>query len=239
MTRRLATHTTDRSSSLYSSLYREYLVHKADLALLRLELAHARYERLLRKYDPNQPRVPAGNSDGGQWTSYGGSGSSTVRSSTRQQSLDNDANPWTDVSDRRPVSLTLRDRSEVPTAPPNVDLEANIREAQLNRRNYGWFYGRVRPGGPWDYKRRSRDYENFGNFHYGVTGAAAGFSEETLLRMAGRAQGSREPQWGKPVPLFDALDGVGGTPPFGDDPKDQYWISKGIEYYRRHYERRA
>src|SRR5262245_48375536 len=27
-----------------------------------------------RRYDPNQPRVPAGNSDGGQWTSGGGSG---------------------------------------------------------------------------------------------------------------------------------------------------------------------
>jgi hypothetical protein len=26
---------------------------------------------LLAKYDPNQPRVPAGNSDGGQWTSGG------------------------------------------------------------------------------------------------------------------------------------------------------------------------
>ncbi|MBK8008459.1 MAG: hypothetical protein IPK23_08520 [Rhizobiales bacterium] len=29
---------------------------------------------LLAKYDPNQPRVPAGNSDGGQWTSGGGGG---------------------------------------------------------------------------------------------------------------------------------------------------------------------
>ncbi len=28
----------------------------------------------LAKYDPNQPRVPAGNSDGGQWTSGGGYG---------------------------------------------------------------------------------------------------------------------------------------------------------------------
>ena len=26
----------------------------------------------LAKYDPNQPRVPAGNPDGGQWTSGGG-----------------------------------------------------------------------------------------------------------------------------------------------------------------------
>ncbi len=30
---------------------------------------------LLAKYDPNQPRVPAGNPDGGQWTSGGGGGS--------------------------------------------------------------------------------------------------------------------------------------------------------------------
>src|SRR5262245_37985600 len=29
---------------------------------------------LHRGYDPNQPRVPAGNADGGQWTSAGGSG---------------------------------------------------------------------------------------------------------------------------------------------------------------------
>ena len=28
--------------------------------------------RASRKYDPNQPRVPAGNPDGGQWTSEGG-----------------------------------------------------------------------------------------------------------------------------------------------------------------------
>lgn len=36
---------------------------------------HARFEKpqeIERKYNPNQPRVPAGNSDGGQWTSGGG-----------------------------------------------------------------------------------------------------------------------------------------------------------------------
>jgi hypothetical protein len=31
----------------------------------------------LRKYDPDQPRVPAGNRDGGQWTKEGGSGSAS------------------------------------------------------------------------------------------------------------------------------------------------------------------
>jgi len=37
-------------------------------ARLRLERAVAAAQ-LLRKFDPNQPRVPAGNPDGGQWTS--------------------------------------------------------------------------------------------------------------------------------------------------------------------------
>lgn len=39
---------------------------KARTRLLRHELA--------RKYNPDQPRVPAGNADGGQWTSGGGGG---------------------------------------------------------------------------------------------------------------------------------------------------------------------
>lgn len=37
-------------------------------------LAPSSLTTLLAKYDPNQPRVPAGNSDGGQWTSGGGGG---------------------------------------------------------------------------------------------------------------------------------------------------------------------
>ena len=38
---------------------------------LRIDLA---LRRLRRKYSPDQPRVPAGNPDGGQWTDGGGSG---------------------------------------------------------------------------------------------------------------------------------------------------------------------
>lgn len=41
---------------------------------LRLFELKAEYEALRRKYSPSQPRVPAGNSDGGQWTSGGGGG---------------------------------------------------------------------------------------------------------------------------------------------------------------------
>ena len=43
------------------------------LAFRRRQLALANYELLFqRKFDPNQPRVPAGSSAGGQWTSGGG-----------------------------------------------------------------------------------------------------------------------------------------------------------------------
>jgi hypothetical protein len=43
---------------------------KAQTRLLRHELA--------RKYNPDQPRVPAGNADGGQWTGDGGGGDPTL-----------------------------------------------------------------------------------------------------------------------------------------------------------------
>lgn len=44
------------------------------LELLELYDLHLRLKAQLysEKYSPNQPRVPKGNSDGGQWTSYGG-----------------------------------------------------------------------------------------------------------------------------------------------------------------------
>lgn len=48
----------------------------ARLRLLRLrdELCLIRRDHLLRKYNPNQPRVPSGNVGGGQWTSGTGGG---------------------------------------------------------------------------------------------------------------------------------------------------------------------
>jgi hypothetical protein len=45
-----------------------YAFAVAQLELRRLLILRA------RKYDPNQPRVRAGNRDGGQWTSGGGGG---------------------------------------------------------------------------------------------------------------------------------------------------------------------
>jgi Bacterial CdiA-CT RNAse A domain len=51
----------------------ELLRLRSDIAALRMELTFIKLQHALRtKYDPNQSRVPAGNPDGGQWTSEGG-----------------------------------------------------------------------------------------------------------------------------------------------------------------------
>jgi hypothetical protein len=60
-----------------------------DLLRLRSRIAHLRLQVLLLQFkqslkagfDPNQPRVPAGDSDGGQWTDTGGSGGKPARES--------------------------------------------------------------------------------------------------------------------------------------------------------------
>ena len=43
-------------------------------AVAQLELRRLLISRARKQYNPNQPRVPAGNSDGGQWTDGGGGG---------------------------------------------------------------------------------------------------------------------------------------------------------------------
>lgn len=129
--------------------------------------------------------------------------------------------------------------------PVGADVDENIRAAEVagnfsprtGGQGFFWFYNQVRNGGPWDYKRTSSWYEDFGNFNYGATGSAFGYSEATLLRAAGWAQsraGTSSINWGKPTSAVGAFFGSGGSPPFGDDPKDQYWIKEGIKHYNEY-----
>lgn len=66
----------------------------AELAAIQMRVALA---KLLLKYnfDPAQPRAPAGNPDGGQWTGAGGSGSVRVAANDRGE-----GGTATDVRDR-------------------------------------------------------------------------------------------------------------------------------------------
>jgi hypothetical protein len=88
-----------------------------------------------------------------------------------------------------------------------------------------WFYYKVRNGGPWDFKQIDGKYENFGNFHYGAVGTAGGLPEELLLRAAGYAQKRAKTQ-----SKTEDWSEWHGVSPYGDDPRDQPWILKGMRY---------
>ena len=85
---------------------------------------------------------------------------------------------------------------QYPAPPPDVSIDTNIEEA-IQKKIYlkedsafllSWFYTKVRNKGGWDFKQLGRQYADFGNFHYGAVGTAAGISEGLLLRAAGAAQ---------------------------------------------------
>jgi hypothetical protein len=124
--------------------------------------------------------------------------------------------------------------SSIPTTPPGVDVDRNIDTIHALIKDLGsegagaYWLNAVREGGIWDYKRLTPDlrYESFGNFNYGATGRALGLPEQVLRRGAGAVQwlgGPYDPSQGNPL----------GGPPYGDQPIDQYWIGRGIEYYDR------
>ena len=122
--------------------------------------------------------------------------------------------------------------NEPPASPLGVSLDANLEFAKRQKDFYGvtgigfiyhWFYLKVKNRGDWDYKQRGRQYEEFGNFNYGATGAAAGMPDAVLLRAAGAAQILAGTSSG------DFSEWWLGSP-YGDDPVDQVWIQAGIDY---------
>lgn len=195
----------------------------AEIAALTMRRAGWRLAGLLAKanFDPGQPRVPAGEPDGGQWT---GGGDVRVAANDRSGTA---------------PSASLETRFLPEKLPPNADVDDNIQEAESVRALLSpgeailWFYSKVHNGAAWDYKQSGREYADFGNFNYGATGAALGFSDATLLRMAGWAQTrSGNSGSGTSLGLLNSLLGFGGQAPFGDDPADQVWIKRGIQYYK-------
>jgi len=85
---------------------------------------------------------------------------------------------------------------------------------------YGYWVAQVREGGRWDYKRQRGGSETIGNFNYGATGSVL-LDTSTLLRAAGVVQ---------LITLPSASDGGNpfGTPPYGDQIRDQSDILAGI-----------
>jgi hypothetical protein len=66
------------ATAMYSSHHDADVIRLRRLvAELRLDLHLARLNRALKGFNPSQPRVPAGSSEGGRWTSGGGGGRPT------------------------------------------------------------------------------------------------------------------------------------------------------------------
>jgi len=111
-----------------------------------------------------------------------------------------------------------------PNVPPGISIPSNVEEAK--NMTPVQFYDAVKSRGEWDYKRLDREkYQDFGNYHYGVVGAANGWSTDVLLRAAGAYQiysRTSTDKWGRPW----------GSSPYGDDPNDQKWILEGIKDYK-------
>ena len=117
---------------------------------------------------------------------------------------------------------------------PNGEIGDRAFKAALMPAHVLNFALSVMPHGPWDYKRQGEQYEAFGNFHFGATAAAAGFTEGRILRGAGFIQKhfGDSPGDGGAVSLGNVLSGQGGDPPFEDQVRDQTNIKAGINYYQ-------
>jgi hypothetical protein len=98
---------------------------------------------LLAKYSPDQPRVPAGNPDGGQWTSGSGYGSSENRDEeSDQDSLPENAQPASFLR-RTPTRININGRWQEITPAQGARLaEAEIRAndaiARVRERDPNW-----------------------------------------------------------------------------------------------------
>jgi RHS repeat-associated protein len=126
-----------------------------------------------------------------------------------------------------------------PPAPPGVDLKKNISAAESVRAfsgamgepwlKYFWFAEMSDTGRPFDFKKGGhKEFQDYGNWHYGVLGAALHIPEDVLFRGAGYVQ------WRNRGPNYDPAWGVPwGSAPYGDDPeRDVPWIATGYNYYK-------
>ena len=81
-------------------------------------------------------------------------------------------------------------------------------------------------GGRFDWKRDNSRMEYVNNFKYGVVGRATGFSEFELRSSVGMYR------------IWTGTSSPSFYNSYFDDPVDQKYIKKGIEYYNRKYSKK-
>jgi hypothetical protein len=129
----------------------DILAFRCNLAALRFKLALLKW-RIKAGFNPNQPRVPAGNPDGGRWTSEGGTGGGAIgRNDPRilsDATPDNDWKPGAQYAQnlpggRRPGPILINGQPVQPTPGQAARLavaEAQAREAisRVQERDPNW-----------------------------------------------------------------------------------------------------
>jgi Bacterial toxin 44 len=126
----------------------------------------------------------------------------------------------------------------VPVHPANANVNSNI--ALTNVVYYAnwlnpptqaaftdaWLVSMVAPNAPWDYKTQGQQYDAFGNFNFGATGAAAGIPLQVLQAGAGAVStlvGTNSSQYGSWYQ----------PPLYGHAPIKSQTIAAGYAYYQQ------
>jgi hypothetical protein len=119
-----------------------------ELAKLKYELAYRRILHSLKYgYNPNQPRVPAGSREGGQWTSGGVGQASSGGRSVKPERIRLAGEP--PINDPPP---------EIPKTRPPTTQERNViaRAVATYLSRYGGTFGRLAAGAYWLYEEYPR-----------------------------------------------------------------------------------
>jgi RHS repeat-associated protein len=164
-----------------------------------------------RYYDPNAGRYlsddPLNFAAGVNFYSYVGNGPVNL------------ADPW--------GLCPLDSPCEVPNHPPTADVDINIMAVT----GLGPVHGRVfqfvmvLPHMPWDYKYPNHpEYVDYGNFNFGATGAALGYSATQLLAGAGLLKQAELALQHAPEP-----PDIG---PYGNQRRKDEMIMAGIRYFK-------
>jgi hypothetical protein len=137
------------------------------------------------KFDPDQPRVPAGNGqESGQWTSGGDGGGGNKDPGAVPVTLSDGSvvnNPNTGKPLLMPKGVSLSDNAATGQAMGLLPPPAG----EIALAAYMW------PGRPMDYQRLydggkfNATYTDFGNYNFGVVTAAMGYSLSQAMIAAG------------------------------------------------------
>jgi hypothetical protein len=112
-----------------AEIEREVLKLKAEIAALRFELVWAEFCSKTG-FNPDQPRVPAGNSDGGQWTSGAAAVGDSAAIGNDESSNDGDADATPQLVQDRADRLLNSHIIENHVTKTDEELKARIRESQ-------------------------------------------------------------------------------------------------------------